>query len=98
INIGLEESSLYLAPGMTTTYFASSGYSTFSEYDIIVTRGLVDMCTHRSILASIGVAVNSERADEILRISHCGRYAVFARQISEHNSDMFEISLDQLLH
>lgn len=98
INTELEESSPYLAPDNKTLYFASKGHSGFGGYDIFVTRRLDDTWTNWSTPENLGPAVNSELDDEFFSVSQCGRYAVFARQISVHNSDMFEISLDQLFH
>jgi hypothetical protein len=34
--------------------------------------------------------------DEFFSITHCGKYAIFSRQVSVHNSDLFKISIQEL--
>jgi hypothetical protein len=45
---------------------------------------------------NLGPAVNTSMDDEFFSITHCGNFAVFSRQVSVHNVDIFRISMDDL--
>jgi OmpA-OmpF porin, OOP family len=96
INSELEESSPFLDADNKTLYFASKGHNGYGGYDIFVTKRLDDTWTNWSEPQNLGPAVNGEMDDEFFTITHCGNYAIFAKQVSVHNIDIFRISVDEL--
>ena len=96
INTELEESSPFLAADNKTLYFASKGHNGYGGFDIYVTHRLDDTWTNWSTPENLGPAVNGQLDDEFFSITHCGSYAVFSKQISVHNNDLFRISMDDL--
>jgi hypothetical protein len=96
INTSLEESSPFLAADNKTLYFASKGHAGFGGYDIFVTTRLDDSWTNWSEPQNLGTAVNGSLDDEFFSITKCGKYAVFSKQVSVHNVDLFKITTDDL--
>jgi OmpA-OmpF porin, OOP family len=97
INSELEESAPFLSADNKTLYFASKGHQGFGGYDIYVTKRLDDSWTNWSEPQNLGPAVNSNLNDEFFSITHCGNFAIFSRQLSVHNIDIFRISMEELL-
>jgi OmpA-OmpF porin, OOP family len=96
INTEMEESSPYLAADNKTLYFASKGHNGYGGSDIWVTERLDDSWTNWSEPKNLGPAVNGAMDDEFFSITHCGNYAVFSKQISVHNVDLYRISMEEL--
>ncbi len=96
INSTLEESSPYLSCDNTTLYFASKGHSGYGGYDIFVTTRLDDSWTNWTLPENLGPAVNGVLDDEFFSITHCGRYAIFSKQVNVHNVDLFKIQAAEL--
>jgi hypothetical protein len=96
INTEFEESSPYLAPDNKTLYFASEGHNGFGGFDIYVTHRLDDTWTNWSTPENLGPAVNGALDDEFFSVSSCGKYAVFSKQVSVHDHDLYRISMDEL--
>ena len=98
INTDLEESSPYLDADNKTMFFASKGHNGYGGYDIFVTKRLDDTWTTWSEPENLGPAINGSMDDEFFSITHCGNYAVFSKQVSVHNVDIFRISIDELFN
>lgn len=96
INTDQEEASPFLAEDNKTLYFASSGHSGYGGLDIFVTRRLDDTWTNWSEPENLGPAINGNLDDSFFSITHCGGYAVFSKQTSVHNTDIFSIEMNQL--
>lgn len=96
INTEFEESSPYLATDGKTLYFASKGHHGHGGYDIYVTKRLDDSWENWSEPQNLGPAVNGPMDDEFFSITHCGKFAIFSKQISVHNVDLFKISMGDL--
>jgi OOP family OmpA-OmpF porin len=96
INTEMEESSPFLAADNKTLYFASKGHNGYGGSDIWVTRRLDDSWTNWSEPENLGPAVNSGLDDEFFSITNCGNYAVFSKQVSVHNVDLYRISMEEL--
>jgi len=96
INTEFEESSPFLASDNKTMYFASKGHNGLGGFDIYVTKRLDESWTNWSKPENLGPAVNGEMDDEFFSITHRGNFAIFSRQISVHNVDIFRIPMEQL--
>ncbi|MBL7863982.1 MAG: PD40 domain-containing protein [Cyclobacteriaceae bacterium] len=96
VNTEMEESSPYLAADNKTLYFASKGHNGFGGLDIFVTRRLDDTWTNWSEPENLGPAVNGAMDEEFFNITHCGKRAVFSRQVTVHNFDLFTIHMEDL--
>ena len=96
INTAFEESSPYLALDNKTMYFASQGHNGYGGYDIYVTRRLDDSWTNWTQPENLGPAVNGPKDDEFFSLTNCGSYAIFSKQISVHNVDLYRISTSDL--
>ena len=96
INTEFEESSPFLSNDMKTLYFASKGHSGYGGYDIYVTERLDESWTNWTTPKNLGPAVNGAMDDEFFSISYCGKYAMFSKQISVHNVDIYKISMETL--
>ncbi len=96
INTEFEESSPYLAADNKTLYFASKGHNGYGGYDIYVSKRLDESWTNWSKPANLGPALNGSLDDEFFTITHCGKYAIFSKQVSVHNVDLFKISIKDL--
>lgn len=96
INTEFEESSPYLADDLKTLYFASKGHHGYGGFDIYVTTRLDDSWINWSTPKNLGPAVNGRLDDEFFSITHCGNFAIFSKQISIHNSDLYKISMHEL--
>lgn len=94
INTEFEESSPFLAADNKTLYFASKGHDGLGGFDIYVTTRLDDSWTNWTTPQNLGPAVNGNLDDEFFSITHCGNYAVFSKQVSVHNTDLYRISMD----
>lgn len=92
INTEFEESSPYLARDNKTLYFASKGHNGFGGHDIYVSTRLDESWTNWTTPQNLGAAVNGPLDEEFFTITHCGKYAIFAKQVSIHNTDLFTIS------
>jgi hypothetical protein len=97
INTEMDESSPFLAADNKTLYFASKGHNGYGGYDVWVTQRLDDSWTNWTEPKNLGPAVNSSLDDEFFSITHCKNFAVFSRRISIHNTDIFRISMEELL-
>lgn len=91
INSEYEESSPYLAADNKTLYFASKGHHGYGGYDIYMTERLDDSWTNWTEPKNLGPAVNGTMDDEFFTITNCGKFAVFSKQVSVHNVDLFKI-------
>jgi len=98
INSELEESSPFLAADNKTLYFASKGHNGHGGFDIYVTKRLDDTWTNWSEPQNLGPAVNGAMDDEFFSITHCGNYAIFSKQVSVHNTDLYRISMEELFN
>ena len=96
INSDLDESSPFLASDNKTLYFASKGHNGNGGYDIYMTRRLDDSWTNWSAPENLGPAVNGPMDDEFFSITHCGNHAIFSKQVSVHNTDLYRISMSEL--
>jgi OmpA-OmpF porin, OOP family len=96
INSDLEESSPYLSCDTKTLYFASKGHNGYGGYDIFMTTRLDDSWTNWTVPQNLGPAVNGILDDEFFSITHCGRYAIFSKQVNVHNVDLFKIPMKEL--
>lgn len=91
INSALEESSPYLSCDQKTLYFASKGHNGYGGYDIFMTKRLDDSWVNWTVPQNLGSAVNGPQNDEQFNITHCGRYAIFTKEVSKNNVDLFKI-------
>jgi OmpA-OmpF porin, OOP family len=98
LNTELEESSPFMDSDNKTLYFASKGHNGYGGYDIWVTKRLDDSWTNWSEPRNLGPAVNGPLDDEFFSITHCGNYAIFSKQISVHNIDLYRISVEELFN
>jgi len=98
INTQFEESSPFLSDDMKTLYFASKGHNGYGGYDIYVTERLDESWTNWTKPKNLGPAVNGTMNDEFFSISYCGNYAIFSKQISIHNVDLYKISMEKLFN
>ncbi len=96
INTEMEESSPYLAADNKSLYFASKGHNGLGGLDIFVTKRLDDTWMNWSEPENLGPAVNGALDEEFFSITHCGKRAVFSRQITVHNFDLFTIHMNDL--
>lgn len=96
INSSLEESSPYLACDTKTLYFASKGHNGYGGYDIFMTTRLDDSWQNWSVPVNLGPAVNGHMDEEFFNITHCGRYAIFTKQMNVHNEDLYKIPVEEL--
>ncbi len=96
INTEFEESSPFLANDLKTLYFASKGHHGYGGYDIYMTQRLDDSWVNWSTPKNLGPAVNGQLDDEFFSITHCGEFAIFSKQVTIHNSDLFKISIQDL--
>ncbi|HEU5289316.1 MAG TPA: hypothetical protein VFU05_01660 [Cyclobacteriaceae bacterium] len=96
INSALEESSPYLACDNKTLYFASKGHNGLGGYDIFMTTRLDDSWTNWTVPVNLGPAVNGPLDEEFFSITHCGRYAIFTKQMNVHNEDLYKIPMEEL--
>lgn len=97
INSHMEESSPYLACDNKTLYFASKGHNGFGGYDIFMTTRLDESWTNWSEPVNLGPAVNGHMDEEFFSITHCGRYAIFTKQMSIHNENLYKIPMEELM-
>jgi hypothetical protein len=98
INSDLEESSPYLACDNKTLFFASKGHNGHGGFDIFVTSRLDDTWLNWSEPKNLGSAFNGPLDDEHFIITQCKRFALFSKQVSVHNVDLFKISIEELCH
>ena len=96
INSDLEESSPYLAPDNKTLYFASKGHNGYGGYDIFASKRLDESWTNWSRPENLGPAVNGPLDEEFFTITHGGEYAIFSKQVSIHNFDLYKIPMEKL--
>ena len=96
INSMAEESSPYLACDNKTLYFASKGHNGYGGYDIFMTTRLDESWTNWSVPVNLGPAVNGHMDEEFFSITHCGRYAIFTKQMNVHNEDLYKIPVEEL--
>lgn len=96
INTDQEEASPFLAEDNKTLYFASNGHSGYGGLDIFVTRRLDETWTNWSEPENLGPAINGNLDDSFFSITHGGEYAVFSKQTSVHNTDIFSIEMNKL--
>jgi hypothetical protein len=96
INTEFEESSPFLDVDNKTLYFASKGHNGYGGFDIWVTKRLDDSWTNWSEPQNLGPAVNGSLDDEFFSLTHCGSYAIFSKQVSVHNFDLYRISVEDL--
>lgn len=96
INTNMEESSPYLACDNKTLYFASKGHNGYGGYDIFMTTRLDDSWTNWTVPVNLGPAVNGHMDEEFFSITHCGRFAIFTKQINVHNEDLYKLPIEEL--
>src|SRR5260221_8107730 len=97
INSELEESSPFLAADNKTLYFACKEHGGSGGYDIFVTTRLDESWTNWSVPQNLGSTVNGALDDEFFSISPCGNHAVFSKQVSVHNVDLYKVSTENLI-
>ncbi|HEY3429088.1 MAG TPA: hypothetical protein VGK39_00340, partial [Cyclobacteriaceae bacterium] len=85
-----------LACDNKTLYFASKGHNGYGGYDIFMTTRLDDSLTNWSVPVNLGPAVNGHMDEEFFSITHCGRYAIFTKQMNVHNEDLYKIPVEEL--
>jgi OOP family OmpA-OmpF porin len=98
LNTELEESSPYMDPDGKTLYFASKGHNGYGGSDIWVSQRLDDSWTNWSEPRNLGPGVNGPLDEEFFSITHCGNYAIFSKQVSVHNIDLYRISVEELFN
>jgi OOP family OmpA-OmpF porin len=96
INSSMEESSPYLACDGKTLYFASKGHNGYGGYDIFMSTRLDDSWTNWTAPVNLGPAVNGHMDEEFFSITHCGRFAIFTKQLNVHNEDLYKIPMEEL--
>ncbi len=96
INSSSEESSPYLANDNKTLYFASKGHNGYGGYDIFMTTRLDDSWANWTVPVNLGPAVNGHMDEEFFSITHCGKYAIFTKQLNVHNEDLYKIPVEEL--
>jgi hypothetical protein len=96
LNTEFEESSPYLACDGKTLYFASKGHNGYGGYDIFMTTRLDESWTNWTVPQNLGPAVNGALDEEFFSITHCGRYAIFTKQMNVHNEDLFKVTTKEL--
>lgn len=96
INSNMEESSPFLSCDTKTLYFASKGHNGYGGYDIFMTTRLDDSWTNWSVPQNLGPAVNGRLDEEFFSITHCGRFAIFTKQVNVHNADLYKIATKDL--
>jgi OmpA-OmpF porin, OOP family len=95
INSDLEESSPFLGCDGKTLFFASKGHNGYGGYDIFMSTRLDESWTNWSEPKNLGPMVNGSLDEEHFIITRCKKYALFSRQVSIHNVDLFRISIEQ---
>jgi OOP family OmpA-OmpF porin len=98
INSEFEEAAPFLDPDNKTLYFASKGHHGYGGFDIWVSKRLDDTWTNWSEPRNLGPAVNGRLDDSFFSITHCGNFAIFSKQVSVHNTDLFRISVEELFN
>ena len=96
INTEMEEASPFLSADGKSLYFASKGHHGYGGFDIWVSKRLDDTWTNWSEPENLGPAVNGAMDDEFFSITHCGSFAIFSKQVSVHNTDLYRISIEEL--
>ncbi len=96
INSEFDESSPFLAQDNETLYFASTGHNGLGGFDIYMSKRLDDTWTNWSTPVNLGPTVNSDMDDEFFSITNCGKFGVFSRRVTVHNTDIYQISLDKI--
>jgi|SRR5688572_17189362 len=61
-----------------------------------MTTRLDDSWTNWTVPVNLGPAVNGHMDEEFFSITHCGRYAIFTKQMSVHNEDLYKIPVEEL--
>lgn len=93
VNTAGEESAPFLAPGDTTLYFSSNGFSGYGGNDIYVTRRLDDTWTKWSEPENLGPEINSPLEDLFFNIPASSEFGYYSRGVSETNTDIFRVKL-----
>jgi outer membrane protein OmpA-like peptidoglycan-associated protein len=93
VNTAGEESAPFLAPGDTTLYFSSNGFSGYGGNDIYVTRRLDDSWTNWSEPENLGPEINSPLEDLFFNIPASSEFGYYSRGVSETNTDIFRVKL-----
>lgn len=96
INSELDESSPFLASDNKTLFFASKGHNGYGGFDIFATTRLDETWTNWSEPKNLGRGVNGPLNDEHFVITHCKQYAIFSKQVSIHNVDLFRVAIHEL--
>ncbi len=98
INSELDESSPFLAQDNETLYFASKGHNGLGGFDIYMSKRLDDSWTNWSTPVNLGPAVNSDVDDEFFSVTNCGKFGIFSRRVTVHNTDLYQIALDNIFN
>src|SRR5687768_5551226 len=61
-----------------------------------MTTRLDDSWTNWTVPVNLGPAVNGHMDEEFFSITHCGRYAIFTKQMNVHNEDLYKIPVEEL--
>lgn len=96
INSDLEESSPFLACDGKTLFFASKGHNGYGGYDIFMTTRLDESWTNWSEPKNLGPVVNGALDEEHFIMTRCKKYALFSKQVSIHNVDLFRVSIEDV--
>jgi OOP family OmpA-OmpF porin len=95
INTSLEESSPFLDSDLKTLYFSSKGHTGYGGHDVFVTHRLDDSWTNWTQPENLGTAVNGDKDEAYFMITHCKRFAFFTKQISDQNTDIYRMGIDE---
>jgi hypothetical protein len=61
-----------------------------------MTTRLDESWTNWTVPQNLGPAVNGALDEEFFSITHCGRYAIFTKQMNVHNEDLFKVTTKEL--
>jgi OmpA-OmpF porin, OOP family len=96
VNTEFEESAPFMSADGKTLYFASRGHSGFGGLDIFMSTRLDDSWTNWTVPQNLGSAVNGPMDESFFNITHCGKFALFSKQVNIHNVDIFSVSTEDL--
>jgi outer membrane protein OmpA-like peptidoglycan-associated protein len=96
VNTAAKETSPFLAGDEKTLYYSTSGFSTYGDNDIFMTKRLDDTWTNWSEPVNLGSQVNTPNWDAYYTISSSGDYAYFvSSENSIGNEDIFRMKLPE---
>ena len=93
INTAGDDSSPFLAADDITLYYSTNGLGGYGGNDIYVSKRLDDTWTNWSEPLNLGPDINSDKEDLFFNIPLTGNYAYYTKEVSEDNSDIFQVEL-----